>query len=218
MHRPPDSRGGSGSLVEQSPWIISQQPAELLTETPAGAISPAIRGGRVTNTTAVAGRLTVEDRLIQVQTSDITTGTVIIRLSDVVYVRESNHVIDGTTVDTVSIRHLEPPSNVLTTAVHVWDDREREVFTNYVRRYYRKQKQQLTDIELTDEQLELLVTIYFKINQFDISDVLNRPTAEIRSLFGPLREAGLIGQGGVGSMLTARGFMYVNEELDEETL
>jgi helix-turn-helix protein len=216
MHRPPEPRGDHASLAERSPWIVTDQPSELLTETPVGVLHPARRGGRVTNAEMVVGRMTVKNRLIRCRTTDFDTGTVLIRLSDVIYVTTGKHTINETTVDTVLIRHLQPPSSVVTTALHVWDDRERDVFVDYVTRYYRKQKRELIGLELTDEQHELLVTLYSGINQFDITDVLSRPTEEIRSLFGPLREAGLVGQGGAGSMLTGRGFMYANELFEDD--
>ena len=125
--------------------------------------------------------------------------------------------INGTTVDSLSVRHLRPRSNVITTEISVWDDREHDLFCDFVTRYYAKQQRKVAGLDLSDEQLKLLVTIYSG-GGIDIPTILKRSSEEVATLFEPLREVGLIGSGGMGGILNGRGYVLVNEELEDEEL
>ncbi|TQQ81052.1 hypothetical protein EGH24_07855 [Halonotius terrestris] len=217
MGRPPEPRGEQDRLRERSPWIVSDPKPELLTNTPAGVRHPAREGGRVTDVQPVAGRLTVENRSIWTRDTNPDVGAIGIPLANVIHARESYQTINETTVDSLSVRHLRPRSNVQTTEISVWDDREHEILCEFVTRYYAKQKREIEGLDLTDEQLKLLVTLYSG-GGLDIPKLLQRSTDAVAALFEPLREAGLISSGGMGGILTGRGYMLVNEELDDEAL
>lgn len=218
MRRPPEPRGEQTRLVEQSPWIVSEPDADPLTDTPVGVIHPAKRGGRVLDTPPAAGRLTISRRTIRVEKVARMIGTLRIRFTDILGVGRRRRSINGTRVETVGVRHLDPPATVYTTEFSVWDDREHKLFTRFLRRYYRKQKRQIADVELSEAQLELLVTLYSAVGDIDIESILRKSTADITELFGPLREAGLISGGAIGSMLTGRGYMLVGERIDDDKL
>ncbi|MFC7042308.1 hypothetical protein DM826_09455 [Halonotius aquaticus] len=218
MRRPPEPRGEQTRLVEQSPWIVSEPDADPLTDTPVGVIHPAKRGGRVLDTPPAAGRLTISRRTIRVEKLARMVGTLRIRFTDIIGVGRSHRTINGTRVETVGVRHLDPPATVYTTEFSVWDDREHTLFTQFLRRYYRKQRRTIAAVDLSAAQLELLVTLYSAVGDIDIESILQKSTADITELFGPLREAGLISGGGIGSMLTGRGYMLVGERIDDDTL
>lgn len=218
MGRPPEPRGEQDRLHERSPWIVSDPDPELLTDTPAGVRHPAREGGRVTDAQPVAGKLTVENRSIWIRETNPDVGAIGIPLANVIYARESYQTINDTTVDSLSVRHLRPHSNVQTTEISVWDDREHEIFCEFVRRYYAKQKRKIESFDLSDEQLKLLVTLYSG-GGLDVPKLLQQSTDEVAEVFGPLREVGLISSGGgMGGILTGRGHILVNKELDDEEI
>mgnify|MGYP002760408527 CR=1 FL=1 len=218
MHRPPEPRGEQSRLIEPSPWIVTESDPDPLTETPVGIVHPAKRGGRVLSTPPAAGRLTISRRTIRVTKVARLVGSLQIRFPDIIGVDTSQRTINGTTVDTLAVQHLDPPATVLTTEFSVWDDREHELFTQFLRRYYRKQQRELAAIDLSADQLELLVTLYSAVGDLDIESILQRSTGEITELFGPLRDAELISGGGIGSMLTGRGYMLVRERIADDRL
>ncbi|TQQ79104.1 CheF family chemotaxis protein [Halonotius roseus] len=218
MHRPPEPRGEQSRLIEPSPWIVTEPDTDPLTDTPVGVVHPAKRGGRVLETPPAAGRLTISRRTIRVTNVSRLIGTLQIRFTDIIGVGRSRRTINGTTVETLAVRHLDPPATVYTTEFSVWDDREHELFTQFLRRYYRKQRRKIADVELSAAQLELLVTLYSAVGDIDIESILRKSAADITELFGPLREAGLISGGGIGSMLTGRGYMLVTERIDDDRL
>jgi len=216
MHRPPEPRGEQSRLIEPSPWIVTEPDTDPLTDTPVGVVHPAKRGGRILDTPPAAGRLTISRRTIRVQQIARTVGSVQIRFPDIIGINRSQRTINGTTVKTVAVRHLDPPATVLTTEFSVWDDREHDLFTQFLRRYDRKQQRQIAAITLSDAQLELLTTLYSAVGDIDIESILDRSSADITELFGPLREAGLISGGGIGSMLTGRGYMLVADRIADD--
>lgn len=216
MHRPPEPRSEQSRLIEPSPWIVTEPDTDPLTDTPVGVVHPAKRGGRVLETPPAAGRLTISRRTIRVQQIARTIGTLQLRFPDIIGVGKSQRTINGTTVETLAVRHLDPPATVLTTEFSVWDDREHDLFTGFLRRYDRQQRRTIASITLSDAQLELLVTLYSAVGDIDIESILDRSTADITELFGPLREAGLISGGGIGSMLTGRGYMLVADRIADD--
>lgn len=218
MRRPPEPRGEQSRLIEPSPWIVSEPETDPLTDTPVGVVHPSKRGGRILDTSPAAGRLTISRRTIRVQQVTGLVGALQIRFADILGVNRCRRTIKGTRVETVAVRHLDPPATVFTTEFSVWDEREHDLFVQFLRRYYRKQKRKIETIELSEGQLELLTTLYSAVGDIDVESILEKSTADITELFGPLREAGLISGGGIGSMLTGRGYMLVAERVADDEL
>ena len=216
MRRPPEPRGEQSRLIEPSPWIVTEPDTDPLTDTPVGIVHPAKRGGRILDTPPAAGRLTISRRTIRVQQGTGMSGALQIRFPDIIGVSESQRTINGTTVETVAVRHLDPPATVLTTEFSVWDDREHDLFTQFLRRYYRKQQRKIAAITLSEPQLELLTTLYSAVGDIDIESILDRSSADITEQFGPLREAKLISGGGIANMLTGRGYMLVADRIADD--
>ena len=216
MRRPPEPRGEQSRLIEPSPWIVTEPDTDPLTDTPVGIVHPAKRGGRILDTPPAAGRLTISRRTIRVRKIANMIGAVQIRFPDIIGVNESQRTINGTTVETVAVRHLDPPATVLTTEFSVWDDLEHDLFTQFLRRYYRKQQRKIAAITLSEPQLELLTTLYSAVGDIDIESILDRSSADITEQFGPLREAKLISGGGIANMLTGRGYMLVADRIADD--
>lgn len=196
----------------------AESAAVSLTDIPVGITHPARRGGRVTDVAAVAARLTLTDATIQIRDAEGDLDDLDIRFSDIVYCREGQQEVDGTPVESLSIRHIQPPSSAMTTELSAWDDAAHERLTEVVGEYYRQQREAVAELSPTDAQLELLVRLYSMGGEFDPSAMLSKSPAELAELFDPLREAGLLRESDTGVFLTGRGYLLVNERIDDETM
>lgn len=205
-------------LLEGTGSSDSEPPAADLAAVPAGVTHPARKGGRVTDVSAVAVRLTLADETLQIRDADGDLADFDLRFSDIVYYREDHQEINGRTVESLSIRHVQPPAAAVTTAVSVWDDAAHDRLREVVADYYRRQRDAIDDLSLSGPQLELLVRCYSMGGELDPSAMLSKSTAELTELFEPLRAAGLLRKGDTGVFLTGRGYLVVNEEIDDETM
>jgi helix-turn-helix protein len=204
---------------ESQDWAMEQSSAESepLAGVPAGVWHPARRGGRVTDVPTVAARLTLRDDVLQIHDAEEIEDFEI-RFADIVYCREGTQEINKTAVKSLAVRHLDPPSTVLTTAISAWDDTHHDRLTRLVTDYYHTQREAIATFEPSPAQLELLVRFYSMGGEIDLAEVLDYSKVELTELFGPLREAGVIRKGDTGVFLTGRGYMLVNEEIDDDTL
>ena len=233
MPSDPDSDDVQDRLTEteQEPEAAS---TGSLTDIPVGITHPSRRGGRVTDEAAVAAWLTLTDKTLRIRVADnrvndadgdgdasndaASNVDLEIRFSDIVYCREGQQEVDGAPVESLSIRHLQPPASAMTTELSAWDDADHDRLTEVVSNYYRQQREAVGELEPTDQQLELLVRLYSLGGEIDPSAMLSRSPAELAELFDPLREAGLISKGDTGVFLTGRGYLLVNERMDDETM
>jgi len=193
-------------------------PADAIHELPAGVTHPARKGGRVTDTPAVAARLTLADEALLIRDADGDLGDFEVRFADIVYLREGQHEINGAPVESLSIRHINPPANAVMTKLSLWDDAAHERLTEIVTDYYRQQRAAVEQLELSTAQLEILVAAYSAGREFDPATVLPKTADDIAELFEPLRRADLLREGDTGVFLTGRGHMVVNEQVDDETM
>lgn len=213
---PPDSDADAvrDRLVEQPP----DGAAAALTDAPVGVRHPARRGGRVTDVPAVAARLTLADETIRLHDAPDERVNITLRFADIVYVREGRQEINDTPVESLVIRHIDPPANAVTTNLSLWDDTAHARLTELVTTYYRQQRAAIEQLRLSTPQLEILVAAYSAGREFDPASVLPKSADDIAALFQPLRDADLLREGDTGVFLTGRGHMVVNETLDDDTM
>lgn len=201
---------------------LVEQPTDgieaALTDAPVGVRHPARRGGRVTDVPAVAARLTLADETIRLHDAPDERVTITLRFADIVYVREGRQEINGTPVESLVIRHIDPPASAVTTTLSLWDDAAHARLTEIVTTYYRQQRAAIEQLTLSTTQLEILVAAYSAGREFDPASVLPKSADDIAALFEPLRDADLLREGDTGVFLTGRGHMVVNETLDDKTM
>lgn len=193
-------------------------PVDEIREEPAGVTHPARKGGRVTDTPAVAARLTLCDRTIVIREAEGDLDDFEIRFADIVYVREGQQEVNGATVDSLVVRHTDPPANAVTTKLSLWDEATHEQLTGIVTDYYRQQRAAVDSLELSPAQLEVLVAAYSAGREFDPETLLPESADNIAEIFAPLRRADLLRAGDTGVFLTGLGHMIVNEQVDDETM
>jgi len=192
--------------------------ADAIRDAPVGVTHPARKGGRVTDTPAVAARLTLTDEVLLIHDADGDLADFEVRFADIVYLREGQHEINGAAVESLSIRHINPPANAVMTKLSLWDDAAHERLTQIVTDYYRQQRAAVEQLELSTPQVEILVAAYSAGREFDPATLLPEAVDDIAELFAPLRRADLLRKGDTGVFLTGRGHMVVNEQVDDETM
>jgi len=192
--------------------------ADAIRDAPVGVTHPARKGGRVTDTPAVAARLTLTDEVLLIHDADGDLADFEVRFADIVYLREGQHEINGAAVESLSIRHINPPANAVMTKLSLWDDAAHERLTQIVTDYYRQQRAAVEQLELSTAQVEILVAAYSAGREFDPATLLPEAVDDIAELFAPLRRADLLRKGDTGVFLTGRGHMVVNEQVDDETM
>ena len=191
---------------------------DAIRDAPVGVTHPARKGGRVTDTPAVAARLTLTDEVLLIHDADGDLADFEVRFADIVYLREGQHEINGAAVESLSIRHINPPANAVMTKLSLWDDAAHERLTQIVTDYYRQQRAAVEQLELSTPQVEILVAAYSAGREFDPATLLPEAVDDIAELFAPLRRADLLRKGDTGVFLTGRGHIVVNEQVDDETM
>jgi len=204
--------GATSSDSDESPST------DALRDAPVGVTHPARKGGRVTDTPAVAARLTLTDEVLLIHDADGDLADFEVRFADIVYLREGQHEINGAAVESLSIRHINPPANAVMTKLSLWDDAAHERLTQIVTDYYRQQRAAVEQLELSTPQVEILVAAYSAGREFDPATLLPEAVDDIAELFAPLRRADLLRKGDTGVFLTGRGHIVVNEQVDDETM
>ena len=206
-------------LIEGTDASDGDSTDDSISDAPAGVTHPARKGGRVTDIPAVAARLTLTDETLEIREADgDDPASFDLRFADIIYLRDGQQEINGTAVESLSIRHVRPPAAAATTEVSLWDDAAHDRLAGIVGDYYRTQREAVAELEPTEPQLELLVRLYSLGGEMDPSEMLSKSAAELAALFDPLREVDLLRKGETGVFLTGRGYLLVNETMDDETM
>ena len=203
-----------------TPTDSHDEPAsgDAIHDEPVGVTHPARKGGHVTDVPAVAARLTLTDERLVVCDADSDLADCEIRFADIVYVREGQQEINGNAAECLSIRHINPPANAVTTKLRLWDDAAHDRLTAVVTDFYRQRRAAIDELELSTPQLKTLEAAYSAGREFDPATLLSESTEDIAALFGPLRRADLLRTGDTGVFLTGLGHMVVSERVDDERM
>ncbi|WP_303646241.1 CheF family chemotaxis protein, partial [Halorubrum sp. SD612] len=109
------------------------------------------------------------------------------------------HVLDGRTVTSIATVPNERALNVL---------------GRYIKIEYDEAMEELDSFDPTEEQLEILVSIYSAGGEANIADVITGDVAQTSMILDTLREADLVADGESGTTLTRKGQMIVSSYLE----
>ena len=171
---------------------------------------PARIGGRVTD---------ADDRTASVKLSPGEIGFVgcpepfTVDLSTVVNYERTDRTLGGRTRPALVFEHV-PDTRTVTSITTVPNERALNVFGRYIKLEYGEVLEEIEKLDPTEEQLEILVSIYSAGGEASIADVITGDATRTSMILDTLREEGLVADGERGTTLTRKGQMVINTYME----
>ena len=171
---------------------------------------PAKVGGRVTD--ASDHRASVSVSPGEIRFGDCPEPFVV-DLSAVIDYERTDRTLGGTKRPALVFRHVVDGRTVTSIAT-VPDERALNLLGRYIKVEYDEAMEELESFDPTEEQLEILVSIYSAGGEANIADVVTGDVTQTSMILDTLREADLVADGDTGTALTRKGQMIVNSYLE----
>ena len=183
----------------------------LLNGTKARIKHPARVGGRVTDSPVRTAKLSITPERVAFETG---SGTVGIDITNVVGFERTERAPDGTERPTLLVRHTDD-GQVTMSLVAPSSTRRLNLLGRFLRIEYGKLLSAVADIDLSEPETQLLVTIYATGGDIDFASVLDGDAARATNVVNSLREKGLIEEGPSGMSLTTHGQVVVTQRVED---
>jgi helix-turn-helix protein len=183
----------------------------LLSGTKAKIKHPARIGGRVVDSPVRKAKLTIEPESVLFRTQN---GKTRIDITSVVEFQRTERSLDGTDGPTLLVTHADR-GEVSTSLIAPLSSRRLNLLGRFLRVEYSKLLEEARDIDLSDSQKRLLVTVYATDGDIDFGSVLSGDAARATNVLNALREKGLIEEGESGISLTSIGQIIVSQRLED---
>ncbi|MGB9965977.1 CheF family chemotaxis protein [Halobacterium hubeiense] len=197
---------GAGDTVERFVILVFKG---LLNGSTVYAKHPARRGGRVT------------DRSFESRTLSVSPGTVELRgdaaaeidVSTVTHFERVNRELGGSSRQLLSVRHMDGTGPV-TTELALDSGRKMNLLGRFIRLRYTLLKQDLADVDLSEEEIEALVAIYSSGPSANLATVLGVDASRLTVLLNDLIDKELV-RDDDGPRLTSMGRAAVSEHIED---
>ena len=171
---------------------------------------PAKVGGRVTDATDHTASATLAPGAIEfTDCPDPFT----VDLSAVIDYERTGRTLAGKRRPALVFRHVLDTQTVTSIAT-VPDERTLNVLGRYIKREYDEVMEDLESFDPTEEQMEILVSIYSAGGEANIADVVTGDVTQTSMVLDALREEELVVDGESGATLTRKGQMVVTSYLE----
>ena len=171
---------------------------------------PAKVGGRVTDASDHRASVSVSPGEIRfVDCPDPFT----VDLSAVIDYERTDRTVGGKKRPALVFRHVADGRTVTSIAT-VPNERALNVLGRYIKIEYDDAMEELDSFDPTEEQLEILVSIYSAGGEANIADVVTGDVTQTSMILDTLREADLVADGESGAALTRKGQMIVSSYLE----
>jgi helix-turn-helix protein len=183
----------------------------LLNGTHATIKHPAKLGGRVLDTETRGALLSLENNSVRFETEE---GAVVIELDSVIEFSKEDRGLTSDTEAIISVDHMEN-REAMTTFAAIKSSRKLGLLGRYIRKEYRKLRESLSALSLSETETEVLTAIY-SVGDQDLSlvSMLDVDGSEAKRILHSLHEDGLIESGNHGPILTPKGQVVVNQYLE----
>ncbi|TKX86843.1 hypothetical protein EXE43_06270 [Halorubrum sp. SS5] len=171
---------------------------------------PAKVGGRVTD--ASDHRASVSVSPGEIRFGDCPEPFVV-DLSAVIDYERTDRTLGGTKRPALVFRHVTDGQTVTSIAT-VPNERALNILGRYIKIEYDEAMKDLDSFDPTEEQLEILVSIYSAGGEANIADVVTGDVTQTSMILDTLREADLVADGESGAALTRKGQMIVSSYLE----
>lgn len=182
----------------------------LLNGTKARVKHPARVGGRVVDSPLRKAKLSISSERVTFKTKDGAFG---IDLAAVIGFERSERAPDGTSRPTLLIRHADG-GRATTSLIAPVSTRRLNLLGRYLRIEYGALLDSVSDIDLSEAETRLLVTIYATAGDLDFANVLDGDAARATNALNSLGKNGLIDEGDAIS-LTPQGQVVVSQRLED---
>ena len=171
---------------------------------------PAKVGGRVTDATDHRASVSVAPGEIRFGNCPEPFA---VDLSAVIDYERTDRTLGGTKRPALVFRHVIDERTVTSIAT-VPNERALNILGRYIKIEYDEAMEDLDSFDPTEEQLEILVSIYSAGGEANIADVVTGDVTQTSMILDSLREADLVADGESGTTLTRKGQMIVSSYLE----
>ncbi|AZQ15304.1 CheF family chemotaxis protein [Halorubrum sp. PV6] len=134
-------------------------------------------------------------------------------LSTVIDYERTSRTLGGTKRPALVFRHV-PDTQTMTSIATVPDKRILNVLGRYIKLEYDEVMADVEAFDPTEEQLEILVSIYSAGGEANIADVVTGDVTQTEMVLETLREERLVVDGESGAALTRKGQMIVTSYME----
>ncbi|WP_435074614.1 CheF family chemotaxis protein [Halorubrum sp. HHNYT27] len=166
---------------------------------------PAQVGGRVTEAADHTASIALLPGAIEF---DDCPDPFTVDLSAVIDYERTSRTLAGTRRPSIVFRHIVDGQTVTSIAT-VPNGRALNVLGRYIKQEYDEAMKDLESFDPTEEQLEVLVSIYSAGGSANIAEVVTGDVTQTSMILDTLREEGLVVDGESGAALTRKGQMIV---------
>ena len=171
---------------------------------------PAKVGGRVTDASDHRASVSVSPGEIRFENCPEPFA---VDLSAVIDYERTDRTLGGKKRPALVFRHVADGRTVSSIAT-VPNERALNILGRYIKIEYDEAMEELDSFDPTEEQLEILVSIYSAGGEANIADVVTGDVTQTSMILDTLREAGLVADGESGAALTRKGQMIVSSYLE----
>lgn len=171
---------------------------------------PAKVGGRVTGASDHKARLSPSPERIEFVGCPEPFA---VDLTTVIDYERTERTIGGSRHPALVFRHV-PDTRTVTSIVTVPDARALNVLGRYIRLEYAEVREEVETLDPTQDELEVLVSIYSAGGEASVADVVTGDATRTSMILDSLRESGLVVDGDTGAALTRKGKMVVTRYLE----
>jgi helix-turn-helix protein len=111
-------------------------------------------------------------------------------------------------------RHVDGDDRTVTSITTVPNKRALNILGRYIKIEYDEAMEDLDSFDPTEEQLEILVSIYSAGGEANVADIVTGDVTQTSMILDTLREADLVADGESGTTLTRKGQMIVSSYLE----
>ncbi|OYR96913.1 hypothetical protein DJ71_01050 [Halorubrum sp. E3] len=171
---------------------------------------PAKLGGRVTDASDHTASIRLSPGAIGF---DDCPDPFAVELSSVIDYERTNRTIAGKKRPALVFRHV-PDTQTVTSIATVPDKRILNVLGRYIKLEYDEVMEDVKAFDPTEEQLEILVSIYSAGGEANIADVITGDVTQTEMVLETLRDENLVVDGDAGAALTRKGQMIVTSYME----
>ena len=171
---------------------------------------PAKVGGRVTDATDHRASVSVSPGEIRF---DDCPEPFAVDLSSVIDYERTDRTLGGKKRPALVFNHVADGQTV-TSITTVPNKRALNILGRYIKIEYDEAMEDLDSFDPTEEQLEILVSIYSAGGEANVADIVTGDVTQTSMILDSLREAGLVADGESGTTLTRKGQMIVSSYLE----